>query len=251
MSDYTKLTNYAVKDGYTTGTPAKVVKGTELDDEFNAIATAVATKVDSTDVLTVAQGGTNATTATDARASLSAAKSGANSDITSLTGLTTPLAVSQGGVGVATIAANAVVLGNGTSAIQTVAPGTAGNVLSSNGTTWTSTPAQTIVTGAGVATAGGTFTVTTGSTGKCLITLQGNIYATFGSFGDGTVYMQIGGSNVASQVGRTMEWDGRTSGANPVCTYLYSGSANTNITVTYTYSGPGGYINGSYSFIGT
>lgn len=49
MSDYTKLTNFAVKDGYASGTPAKVIKGTELDDEFNAISTAVATKFDSTD----------------------------------------------------------------------------------------------------------------------------------------------------------------------------------------------------------
>jgi hypothetical protein len=49
MSDYSKLTNFAVKDGYTSGTPAKVIKGTELDDEFNAIATAVATKYDSGD----------------------------------------------------------------------------------------------------------------------------------------------------------------------------------------------------------
>ena len=51
MSDYTKLTNYAVKDGYTTGNPAKVIKGTELDDEFNAISVAIATKVDSTDTI--------------------------------------------------------------------------------------------------------------------------------------------------------------------------------------------------------
>ena len=34
--------------------------------------------------------------------------------------------------------ANAVLLGNGTSALQTVAPSTSGNVLTSNGTTWTS-----------------------------------------------------------------------------------------------------------------
>lgn len=53
MSDYTKLTNYAVKDGYTSGTPAKVVKGTELDDEFNAIATAIATKLDNTDLVDI------------------------------------------------------------------------------------------------------------------------------------------------------------------------------------------------------
>lgn len=70
MSDYTKLTNFAVKDGYTTGNPAKVIKGTEIDDEFNAIATAVATKVDSTDVIPVATGGTGSTTAADARTAL-------------------------------------------------------------------------------------------------------------------------------------------------------------------------------------
>jgi hypothetical protein len=52
-----------------------------------------------TGTLPVANGGTNATTAADARTSLSAAKSGANSDITSLSGLTTPLSEGQGGTG--------------------------------------------------------------------------------------------------------------------------------------------------------
>ena len=42
-------------------------------------------------VLPIANGGTNADNAVDARANLEAAKSGANSDITSLTGLTVPL----------------------------------------------------------------------------------------------------------------------------------------------------------------
>lgn len=147
MSDYTKLTNFAVKDGYTSGNPAKVIKGTELDDEFNAIATAVATKVDSTDVIPVATGGTGSTTATDARTALSAAKSGANSDITSLSGLTTSLSVAQGGTGATTLTANNVLLGNGTSAVQAVAPGASGNVLTSNGTTWVSQAGVTSVNG--------------------------------------------------------------------------------------------------------
>ena len=46
MSDYVKNTNFAVKDGYTTGDPRKTVKGTELDDEFNSIAGAVSSKAD-------------------------------------------------------------------------------------------------------------------------------------------------------------------------------------------------------------
>ena len=47
--------------------------------------------------------------------------------------------VANGGTGATTLAANNVLLGNGTSALQVVAPGTTGNVLTSNGTTWTST----------------------------------------------------------------------------------------------------------------
>jgi len=50
------------------------------------------------------------------------------------------LPVASGGTGAATLAANNVLLGNGTSAVQTVAPGTAGNLLTSVGGTWASAP---------------------------------------------------------------------------------------------------------------
>jgi len=53
--------------------------------------------------------------------------------------LTNALGVAYGGSGAATFTANNVLLGNGTSAFQVVAPGTNGNVLTSNGTTWSST----------------------------------------------------------------------------------------------------------------
>ena len=56
--------------------------------------------------LTVPQGGTGATSAINARANLYAAQLGANSDITSLSGLTTALSIPQGGTG-ATSAAQA------------------------------------------------------------------------------------------------------------------------------------------------
>jgi hypothetical protein len=49
------------------------------------------------------------------------------------------LAVANGGTGATSLTANNVILGNGTSAVQAVAPGTSGNVLTSNGTTWQST----------------------------------------------------------------------------------------------------------------
>ena len=46
MSDYTKSTNFASKDNLSSGNPLKIVKGTEIDTEFNNIATAIATKAD-------------------------------------------------------------------------------------------------------------------------------------------------------------------------------------------------------------
>ena len=63
------------------------------------------------------------------------------------TGVTGTLPVANGGTGAATLTANNVLLGNGTSALQVVAPGTVGNVLVSNGTTWVSqAPAASGVT---------------------------------------------------------------------------------------------------------
>jgi hypothetical protein len=68
MSNYTKTVNFAAKDALTTGDANKVVKGTEIDTEFNNIATAIATKYDSSTqvslttgvsgILPVANGGT-------------------------------------------------------------------------------------------------------------------------------------------------------------------------------------------------
>jgi hypothetical protein len=46
MSNYTKATNFATKDGLGTSDPAKVIKGTEIDNEYNAISSAIASKAD-------------------------------------------------------------------------------------------------------------------------------------------------------------------------------------------------------------
>lgn len=46
MASYVKATDFASKDALVTGNPLKIIKGTEINTEFNAIQTAIATKAD-------------------------------------------------------------------------------------------------------------------------------------------------------------------------------------------------------------
>lgn len=46
MSNYVKSTNFTTKDTLNSGDPNKIIKGTEIDTEFIAIASAVASKAD-------------------------------------------------------------------------------------------------------------------------------------------------------------------------------------------------------------
>jgi hypothetical protein len=77
-----------------------------------------------TGTLPIANGGTGTTSTTFANLT---------------TNVTGTLPVGNGGTGATTLTLNNVILGNGTSAPQFVAPGSNGNVLTSNGTTWQST----------------------------------------------------------------------------------------------------------------
>lgn len=68
MSAYTKSTDFASKDVQLTGSPSKVIKGTEIDDELNSIQTAVNSKADinspdltGTPTAPTASSGTNTT----------------------------------------------------------------------------------------------------------------------------------------------------------------------------------------------
>ena len=86
MSDYTKSTDFASKDSLPSGNAAKIVKGTEIDTEFNNIATAIATKANTaspalsgTPTAPTASSGTNTTqiaTTAFVGAAVSAASSG-------------------------------------------------------------------------------------------------------------------------------------------------------------------------------
>jgi hypothetical protein len=112
--------------------------------------------------------------------------------------LSNPLVVSSGGTGLSTISANAVILGNGTGNVLTVAPGTAGNVLTSEGGTWVSkaasstsgatsylikTSAYTAVNGDKIVadTSGGSFTINlpaTPTTGHSVVIVDGANWGT-------------------------------------------------------------------------
>lgn len=194
MSDYTKITNFTSKDTLPTGNAGKIVKGAEIDTEFNAIATSIATKADlasptftGAPLAPTATAGTNttqlATTAfvnTGITNERSTAATLTNKTLTSpaisggtITGLSAPLPVASGGTSVATIPANAVVLGNGTSAIQTVAPSTSGNLLTSNGTTWVSQAPAAEQTQAQLFTSSGTWTAPANVTKVEVIVIAG------------------------------------------------------------------------------
>ena len=176
MSNYTKTTNFASKDNLSPGNPLKIVKGTEIDTEFNNIQTAVGTKTDNASAaitggtitgitdLAVADGGTGASTAAGALNNLlpsqtSAANKYLQSDGTnaswdavslSTSDITGTLPVANGGTGVTTsTGTGAVVLSNSptlvTPALGTPASGTATNL--------TGLPISTGVSGLGTGVA--------------------------------------------------------------------------------------------------
>lgn len=102
MSNYTKSTNFAAKDSLLTGNAAKIVKGTEINTEFDNIQTAVATKTDNASAaitggsitgitdLAIADGGTGASSfASAGLATLAGTETLTNKTLTSPI-LTTP-----------------------------------------------------------------------------------------------------------------------------------------------------------------
>jgi hypothetical protein len=55
MADYSQVNDYSAKDALATGNPLKLIKGSDVDAEFSAISTAIASKFDSTDIASAAE----------------------------------------------------------------------------------------------------------------------------------------------------------------------------------------------------
>ena len=108
--------------------------------------------------------------------------------------VTGTVGVANGGTGASTLTANNVLLGNGTSALQVVAPGASGNVLTSNGTTWSSSAPQNLAN-----TISGQVQVANGGTGMASLALNGAIYASSATtMTSGTLPLTHGGTGATS-----------------------------------------------------
>jgi hypothetical protein len=255
MTDYVKATNFFVKDSLLVGNPDKIVKGSEIDTEFNNIATAVSSKANyASPNLTglptapTAAAGTNtsqlATTAfvksaVDAN-SANVAITGGTIDDVDITGgtivdLDAPLAVNSGGTGKNTLALNNVLLGNGTAAVKEVAPGASGNVLKSDGTTWVS---GTVSAGVGdgqswqdVTGSRAANTNYTNSTGKPIMV----VVSTYG-FGNINVTIQLNVDGI--MVGRDASWEAGGQLGGSVSAIVPNGSSYsvTNLSGTLTWA---------------
>ena len=106
---------------YTFGTATSAIPLSQLDSNFSTAITIGNTAVQLGNTVTTLNNMTLA-----------------NVTISSVSG---PVTAAQGGTGQTSLTANNVILGNGTGTVLFVAPGAIGNVLVSNGTTWTSNAA--------------------------------------------------------------------------------------------------------------
>jgi len=163
------------------------------------------------------------------------------SSIADLSLVTNTLGVANGGTGSTSLTANNVLLGNGTSALQTVAPGTANNVLYSNGTTWVAgpIPSSSAVTSFSAGTTG----LTPSSTSTGNITLAGTLGVANGGTGQ-TTYTN-GQLLIGNTTGNTLAKSTLTAGLGITIT---NGSGSITIAATST-GGAQDYIVMSYGII--
>jgi hypothetical protein len=162
------------------GGTGQITRQAAMDALAGAVTSGRYLRGDGTDVIM------DTLKAADMTGTVAIANGGTGSTSTTYCGLTTnvtgTLPVANGGTGAATLTANNVLLGNGTSALQAVAPGSSGNILTSNGTTWQST-----------APAGGGVTSLNGQTGAITNTSYQAIgsYAIVGACNTGALAVSV------------------------------------------------------------
>jgi hypothetical protein len=101
MSDYAREHDFSVKDALSSGDAAKLIKGSEVDAEFDALLTAVNSKHDGT--IAVANGGTGSTSAAAAATALGVG-TGDSPQFTALNvGAATDTTVARVGAGVISV----------------------------------------------------------------------------------------------------------------------------------------------------
>ena len=161
MSSYVKATNFATKDTLPQGDSNKIVKGTEIDNEFNAIAGAISSKADiasptftGTPAVPTATAGSNTTQAANTAY--------VRGEITAATGALGTLSTQNANaVAVTGGTINGTVIGGTTAAAGTFTTATATTVALGSG--WT------------VTVSGGKLTFLASGTARASIDSSGNL----------------------------------------------------------------------------
>ena len=182
----------SVSYGGTGGTTAATARVNLLPSYTGNGGKILAVNSGATDVEWISSGGVGTVTSVNATTAISGL-SFSGGPITSAGTLTLSgtLGVQGGGTGTTSLASGEVLIGAGTSAVSSVAPGTSGNVLTSNGSAWVS---QAAGSGSGTVTSvSGTGTVNG-------ITLTGTVTST----GSLTLGGTLSGVSLTSQVSGTL-----------------------------------------------
>lgn len=146
--------------------------------------------------------------------------------------ITGTLPVGNGGTGGTSFTANNVLLGNGTSAFQVVSPSTSGNVLTSNGSTWTSAAPAITLSGNNAFTGANTFFNGTGQTFGTATSSQDGIVITGRAGGSSSRRITLTPANLSGSRTITLPDPGSNETLGYINTPINSQSAAYTLVLT-------------------